>query len=75
MWKAFAKFDWKSIMTKDEIEDNYVVFLEKYIEICNNFVTKPPWITRDLEELIKKKKRLWLKFKATDEKNRELQIE
>ena len=69
MNKFFENINWDDALGDKNIRDCYTEFLKIYNEACESFIPKikvganrrirPPWLTKDLKSLMRKKTNLW----------------
>ena len=69
--------DWDG-QRKNTVQEQYNHFLQNYDSACKQFVPlksqrvtkfKPPWLTREIKQLIKEKYTLWKKYLASGRKS------
>jgi hypothetical protein len=78
MRSFFGNINWFEIFDGKNIGDSYKLFLEIYEKACEDFIpkiklkkkrkTKPPWLTRELREMMRQKINLWHAFVSSGRK-------
>jgi hypothetical protein len=76
----FNTIDW-NLQTEKTVQEQYNHFMQIYNSACKQFIPlksqrvtnyKPPWLTREIKQLIKEKYTLWKKYLASGRKSEEI---
>jgi hypothetical protein len=69
-----SNINWSELLKSDNVDECYSLFMDKYNEMCNKHIPliktnskyKNVWMNKRIMELVRRKKRLWYKLKATN---------
>ncbi|CAF0811858.1 unnamed protein product, partial [Brachionus calyciflorus] len=80
--EEIAKINWNKIFHSKNVNEMYSLFLNEHSKVCDELVPKkkdisnrrvrPKWTNKNLEELSKKKNKLWFQCKNSKFKNKKL---
>ena len=82
MRSFFDRINWSEVFDKKNVGDCYKKFLEIYENACVLFIPKidiskkrkmkPPWLNRELREMMRVKSNLWHAFTSSGRKSTEI---
>ena len=84
MKSYFGSINWSDIFMDKNVGSCYEIFVNKYKIACDEFIPivrfdkkrriKPPWLSKELREMMRKKSNLWYAFVSSGRKSEELKI-